>query len=422
MKNIFMMLVFSSLSVLAAKDVFQWRGNDRTGVYPETGLLKSWPEGGPKMLWSNEDVGGEGYSNPSIVGDKLYLTATSEDKKRESLFVLDRATGKALWNIEYGRSWDKSFQEARTMPYVQGDNIFVTSGAGEVVCIDAKSKKIKWSYDAVGKHGGRQNAWGFAENPLVWKDKIFYIVGGESTSIIALNAKTGDLLWKSKVVDKKAAYISPVIVMFENKPILIGGLTSYLFGVNPDTGELLWSQELRKLGTGGMKKQTTWEINVTTPIYKDGKFFVTAGYDYGSFLFEIQKGGKAIKELWSNAELDNHHGGVVLIDGKLYGSNWDGNENGNWICVDWNTGKTVYDEAWKSHSKGSVASADGMLYIYEEKRGDIALVNPKSEKFDIVSTFKVPLGSGRHWCHIVVCDGVMYVRHGKALMAYNVKQ
>lgn len=409
--------LFSSLALFAG-DVAQWGGADRTSIFPEKNLLKKWPAEGPKLLWSNNEIG-KGFSAGSIVGDNIYICGTTEDNKTEFLTVLDRK-GKKLWSLDYGASYEKSFQDARVMPTILGDNLFVISGAGEVVCVDLKKRRVKWKVDGVKEFGASPMGWGFAENPLIYKGKIFFTAGGKQTAVVALNIEDGSVVWKSESLNEGTSYISPIIADVKGKKQFIGGIKRWVFGLDPDTGKLLWKYELKKLGGKNPNKLEYWQIQAYTPIFKDNKVFVTAGYDQGGYLLDIS--GKEPKELWSNAEIDNHHGGAILLDGRLYASNWINNEKGDWVCFDFKTGNMVYNEQWKGHSKGSVTSADGMLYVYEEKRGDIALVNPKSDKFDIVSSFKVPMGRGRNWCHIVVCDGVMYVRHGDVLMAFDVKK
>lgn len=419
MKNklLLVLSLLSLSSVLYAANVTQWGGTDRTSIYPEKNLQKKWQAEGPKLLWSSSEVG-KGYSAGSIVGDNIYICGTTQDNKSEFLTVLNRQ-GKKLWSLDYGASWDKSFQDARIMPTIVGNDLFVISGAGEIVCIDLKAKQIKWKVDGAKEFGADAMAWGFAENPLVYKDKVFFTAGGKQTTVVALNIKDGSVVWKSPSLGVGTSYVSPIIANVNGKNQLIGAVRKWAFGIDPDTGKFIWQFELKKLGSGGMKNDKDWQISAFTPIFIDNKVFVTAGYDFGSYLIDISKSQP--KEVWSNAEFDNHHGGAILIDGRLYGANWINNDKGNWLSVDFKTGKDVYNQEWQGHSKGSMTSADGMLYVYEEKRGDIALVNPKSDKFDVVSSFKVPLGKGRHWCHIVVCDGVMYVRHGNVLMAFDVK-
>jgi outer membrane protein assembly factor BamB len=161
-------------------------------------------------------------------------------------------------------------------------------------------------------------------------------------------------------------------------------------------------------------------IKCTTPLFKDGTVYTTGGYDTGGMMVKIASNGKSADIVWTDATLDDHHGGVVLIDGYIYGSNWINNGNGNWCCIEWNTGKTMWEQKW--NNKGSVIAAEGMLYIYDEKGGNVGLLRATPEKFDLVGSFKVSLGNtGPFWAHPVIHNGILYLRHNNALMAYDIK-
>ena len=160
-------------------------------------------------------------------------------------------------------------------------------------------------------------------------------------------------------------------------------------------------------------------IKCVTPIYNDGKIYMTGGYNHGGLLLKLTDSGNNASVVWTDQVLDVHHGGVVLVNGHLYGANWLDNSDGNWCCIDWNTGKKMYEEHWKC--KGSIISAEGMLYIFDEKNGNVGLVRADPQKFDLVSSFRVAQGSGPYWAHPVIHNGKLYIRHGNALMVYNIK-
>jgi outer membrane protein assembly factor BamB len=192
----------------------------------------------------------------------------------------------------------------------------------------------------------------------------------------------------------------------------------HVFGVDASNGEILWKVSHGKSNDPNMAQ---WDlIKCTTPLCKDGMVYVTGGYDTGGMMIKIASDGKNANVVWTDSNLDNHHGGVVLVDGYIYGSNWINNNNGNWCCIDWKTGKKMWEEHWKT--KGSIISAEGMLYLYEEKNGNVGLLKVNPEKFELVSSFKVTKGNaGPFWAHPVIHDGILYIRHTNALMAYNIK-
>ncbi len=403
-------------------DVLQWRGNDRSGIFSsEKNLKRSWNKGEPKLLWNNSELG-LGYSPPAVAGGVLYLTGTDEKSKREIFYALSAKDGKILWSLDYGNSWEKSYPSARLMPTIVGEKAYVMSGSGEIVAIDLNSKKILWSRDMLKDYKGRPRDWGYAENLVVFGGKVFMTVGGTKTAVVALDAESGKEIWQTKPLNKLAAYFSPIIAEMKNSTQIICGTIGLCFGINVKSGDILWTQPLKKLGTGGFKHETEWETNVAMPIFKDGRLFISSGNNYGAYMLEIPDGKGEPKVVWTAPEFDTHHGGNILLNGRLYGSTWINNEKGNWACYDWQSGAEIYNEPWPKHSKGSIISADSMLYIYDELRGEIALVNPASDKLDIVSTMRVKMGKGKHWCHPVICDGVMYVRRGNVLMAYDLKK
>jgi outer membrane protein assembly factor BamB len=156
-----------------------------------------------------------------------------------------------------------------------------------------------------------------------------------------------------------------------------------------------------------------------TPVFKDDEIYISQGYDYPSVMLKIDPSGESVTEKWINRTLDTHHGGFVKVSGHIYGSNWINNVNGNWICLDWETGEMQYEETWQN--KGSIIYSDGMLYCYEEKRGNLALVKPNPEKFDLVSSFKVE-GAGAHWSHPSIFNGNLFIRHLDEITVYDVSK
>ncbi|MDR2814630.1 MAG: PQQ-like beta-propeller repeat protein [Prevotellaceae bacterium] len=400
---------------LFAQPFHGWRGAYRDGIYSETNLLKSWPDGGPQLLWEADDAG-KGYSSPVVVGDKLYITGLNEngDKEVFSAYTLE---GKRLYQVEYGLPWAASYSENRSTPTVVGDKAYVVSGMSEVVCLSVADGKILWKVDGAEKFSKKEGRWGTAESPLVFDGKVIYSPCGEKTTMVALNAATGEVAWESKPLGSAAAYVSPQLVHYKGKKQIVGVTSQCAYGVNPENGNILWQFDEFPLN-----KKEDYKICVNTPLFKDGKIYVSNGYNLGSFLLQLSDDLSSVELLWRNEDLDTHTGGFVLVNGTIYGSSWINNNKGNWVAVDWNTGVTKYDADWgNGKSKGSIISADNMLYCYDERRGVIGLVNATPEKFDVVSEFRVTKGEGPHWAHPVIHGGVLFARHGSALMAYKIR-
>lgn len=390
--------------------VVGWREDNRTGASSETGLMKSWPDDGPALIWSNEQLPA-GHSSPAIGNGRIYITGV--EKENDVVVALDE-NGNILWQTPYGRSWTGSYPESRCTPTIEDNRIYVSSGYGDLACIDANTGEIIWSQKTSEIHGGTYGSWGIAESLLIDGDKLYYTPGGPETTTIALDKSTGDLIWESPSLGDKPGYISPILIDYADKRMIINVSLGHTFGVDAANGDMLWKVPHTSRDGGGDL------IKCVTPLFNEGKVYVTGGYDTEGRLISIAEDGRSAEVLWNDDVLDVHHGGVVLIDGYIYGANWLNNGNGNWCCIKWDTGESMWEEHW--HCKGSIIWADGMLYIYDEKSGNVGLVRPDPAKFDLVSSFRVRLGSGPHWAHPVIHNGYLYLRHGKALMVYDIKE
>jgi outer membrane protein assembly factor BamB len=389
--------------------ISEWRPENRTGVSAETGLMKSWPAAGPTMLWSNSELA-SGHSQPSFGGNTIYITGN--DGNDDILFALSME-GKIIWKTVIGRAWTSTNPESRATPTVEGNKVYTSSGFGDLACIDGTSGKIIWTYKASELNKGTYGTWGIAESLLIDGNKVFYSPGGPQTMTVAIDKVTGNVIWKSASLNDKPGYVSPILINYAGRKMLINVSLGHIFAVDITNGDILWKVSLEKSGDFDL-------IKCTTPLYKDGMVYVTGGYDTGGMMVKIGNDGKSASVAWTDPVLDNHHGGVVLLNGYIYGSNWLNNNNGNWCCIDWKTGKKMWEEPWKC--KGSIISAEGMLYIYDEKNGNVGLVKATPEKFDLISSFKVTLGkTGPFWAHPVIRNGVLYLRHTNALMAYAIK-
>ncbi|MBR4716718.1 MAG: PQQ-like beta-propeller repeat protein [Lentisphaeria bacterium] len=403
---------------LFAGDIIRFRGENSQGMYmEEKGLMKSWPQEGLTPKWTCTGLG-EGWSSPIKVGNRLYITGTGAGRPRkESVICLD-LNGKEIWRTVTGSAWERSYPGARSTPtYVPGEKegegrLVVTTGSGELFCLNAADGKILWQKNIANEYGSKFGMWAMTECPVVKDGVVFVTAGGSKALVVALKVTDGSVVWTAKSNNDTLAYVTPAIV----KDQLVVMTGSKVNGINLKDGTVMWednyAQTVELRGMGG--------VNCNAPTVKDNRFFVSAGYDQGGVLYELNEDGKGVKVVWKNKALDPHHDCTVLIDGKLYGSNWTSNNSGNWMCVDWETGKTIYETPWERLGKGCVIYADGLMYIYEEKRGTLALLKP-GDKFETVSSFQIKFGNKEHWAHPVICDGILYVRHGDALAAFDIK-
>ena len=413
MKSILLSVLVSLMLLCSvhAQQISEWREKNRTGVSSETGLLKSWPTAGPTLLWSNLELA-KGNSSVSFGNNAIYITGTADGN--DILYALDM-NGKMLWQTVMGRAWNQSYPESRATPTVEGNKVYTTSGFGDLACIDGTSGKVIWAYKGSEMNKGTYGMWGIAESLLIDGDKLYFTPGGPETMTMALNKTTGAVLWKSASLNDKPGYVSPILINYAGKKMIVNVSLGNVFAVDVSNGEILWKVAIEK--PAGFN----WDlIMCVTPLYDNGMVYVTGGYGVGGMMVKIGEDGKSATVAWTDKVLGVHHGGVVLVNGYIYGSNWLNNADGNWCCIDWKTGEKKWEEHW--NCKGSIISAEGMLYIYDEKRGNVGLLKASPEKFDLVSSFQVTQGnSGPFWAHPVVHNGVLYIRHSNALMAYDIK-
>jgi outer membrane protein assembly factor BamB len=399
---------------------YGWRGPSHNGYYPDKGLLKEWPAEGPQMLFETTDAG-KGYSSPLVVGDRVYLTGLNEDENQEVFNCYD-LQGKKLYTVAYGTPWRGSYPETRTTPAIADGKAYVVSGMGEVVCIDTKEGKVVWKVDAGEKYERQTGMWGTSECPLVYDNKVIYTPCGNQTTMVALNKDTGEELWKSRAIGEASGYVSPIMIEYKGKRQIVGSTNQTVIGVNPDNGDIEWTFDDWGPRHTGEPNRRNQNIAPNSALYSDGRIFFCHGYNINGFQLQLADDLKSVSCTWRTETLDTHHGGYVLVNGKIYGSNWINNNDGNWCCVDWQTGETNYEEKWTGGAgKGSIIAADEKLFIYDERRGFVGLVNPTNDKLDVVSKFRVAKGSGPYWSHMHINDGILYLRHGEYFAAYKIK-
>ena len=408
----FLSLLLFLLFPSCEKEIAQWRGPARDGIYPDKNLLKEWPEDGPALALKIEDVG-KGLSQPVVYKNRIYITGIKHDTL-DVISVFDMA-GKLLWEKEFSTAWPRTYPESRGTPTIENGRIYLIGGSGELVCLSTKNGDLIWKQDPHNDFEGKYKHWGIVESVLLTDKAALYVTGGEQTTVVAYDKKTGDLIWKSKSTGSPKSYASSCLVERGGLQIALIQTQNDLLGIDVSNGNILWSYNTIQYHT-----QKGAGEGANTPLFHNGDVFITYGNEQPGIMFHIADDGKSIKLKWQNDILDTHHGGLVLIDGTIYASNMIDNTRGNWAAVDWETGNTHWEENW--FTKGSVISADGMLYFYEEKSGNIALVQPDTSGLQIISTFKIDDGEGPHWAHPSIYKGLLFVRHGSVLQVYDIRK
>ncbi len=392
-----------NVSFLYSAENSQWRGPHRNGIYPEKNLLKKWPENGPKLLWSVEDLG-KGFSSTSVAKNKVYITEMVNGTGYLRAYSI---SGKFLWKKSFGKDWDGQYPGTRTTPIICDGRLYLMSGVGMVFCFDAANGNSLWAVDLQKKFGARNIRWGMTESLLIDGNKVICTPGGNEVTMAALDRLTGKIIWTCKANGEKSAYCSPLLIKHGKIRMLLTMIEKSIIGVNAETGEFLWS----------FRHVTDYDIHPNIPIYMDGFIYCTSGYGTGGVKLKLSTDGKSVQEVWRNESLDSQMGAAVLVDGFIYGS---GHATNGWQCLDWNTGEVKY-RSRELGGKGNIIYADEMLYCYSE-RGYVALVKPGSAGFEVVSSFKIKKGSNPHWAHLVISDGRLYVHHGNALMIYSISK
>jgi len=391
-----------------AGDWTQWRGSNRDLIVTGEKLMAAWPAGGPQRLWQVE-LPGDGYSEPILAAGTLYITGNEGDKKNRAghFYALDPKTGGIRWQTEYAPEWSASFECARTTPTFSDGRLYLVGGLGHVVCLDAKSGKIVWSVDALAKFAGRNITWGLADNPLVYDGKVICQPGGPDAAVVALDAKTGDVAWKSAGLGERSAYCSPALLTLNGRQQVVTMLESHVVGLDAQTGQPLWTHPFRN----------EYAVHPNTPVLcgKD-RLFLSAGYSYGSEVIEIS--GGAAKSVWRDQTTGNHFQGAAFYRGRIFSAGGPKMNDERFACLDPATGKVVYFVA--GAKKPSFCITPVGVITYDEKGGSVMLVDVGPDAHKVISSFKIDYGNGPHWSSPVVSDGVLYLRHGKGLAAYAV--
>jgi outer membrane protein assembly factor BamB len=410
-KAISAIFLMASLLTAASGQQYGWRGPGRSGVYNEKGLMKTWPASGPSRLWEVKGLG-TGYSSATVTAEAIYITGSKSDKDILTALSPD---GKKKWEAEYGNiTKNVSFPESRCTPTYANGKILVVSGQGDLVCFTKDGKKA-WSVNYYQKYNAEIQRFGISESPLVVDNKVIATPGGNIASMVAFNLDNGSVVWETPPFNEGTQYTNPLLIEDKGMKVIVTHTVTYIIGVNADNGKLLWKFNFATVNDD----QRGGRNYIQTPLYRDGFLFAANGYGQTAAKIRIFFDGSEPKLVWKNPEINPHVGGMVLIGNYIYSSTHDTNSKGRWICVDWTTGKTMWITNW--NNKGSVISAEGLLYIFEEKNGNIALVRPDSEKLDIISSFKINGGDGPYWAHPVIDNGRLFVRHGDYMAVYSLR-
>jgi outer membrane protein assembly factor BamB len=406
-------------SSLPAADWPQWRGANRDGVCTETGLLKQWPEGGPKLLWEISGLG-SGYSTVSIKDGKLYTMGDRQvdGQKAQCVYAYDLGTRKELWAAKVGEPHNDG---PRCTPTAEGGFVYAVGTSGNVVCIAADSGQVVWMKNLLSDLGGASNPrWKFSESPLIDGDKLLCTPGGQKAVLAALDKKTGNVIWTCSMPDigpngqNDAGYSSIQIGQAAGVKQYVQLTNKGVVGVSAD-GKFLW----------GYNRVANRVANISMPVIEGDYVFTSTAYQTGSALLKLSRDGEGVKAeevYWLDKDqFQNHHGGFLKVGDYIYGGH--NHNKGEPTCVEMKTGKIMWHAAQPGRGSGCVLYADGHLYfLYDD--GTAALVEATPAKYSLKGTFKLPSrpgAKGTAWAHPVISDGLLYLRWADVLFCYDIK-
>ena len=380
----------------------QWRGPDRSGVSKETGLLKSWPSSGPTRLWSISGLG-NGFGTVAIKGDRIYVQGTQKGKS--VVHALNRTNGAPLWICPLGGALSNERGGGpRGTPTVDGEFVYALTEAGDLACMRRQDGSVVWSRNILKDFSARNIEWLISESPLVDGNNVIVTPGGSKACIVALDKTTGKTVWTSKELNDPAGYASCVAADILGSRVITTLTSSAAVGVQASDGRLIWRY--------GPAANST--ANVATPIVSKSRMFYTSNYGAGCVLLEfiLNKDEYTLRKVYDSKDMMNHHGGVVLVDGYIYGFS-----NSILTCLNFDSGKV----AWKNRSvgKGSLTYADGNLYLLSESNV-VGLAEASPAGYVEKGRFKIEDKGWPSWAHPVVCGGKLYIRNQESLNAYNI--
>ncbi|MGZ0168785.1 MAG: PQQ-binding-like beta-propeller repeat protein [Planctomycetales bacterium] len=416
--TVVVLLVSTNLFAAKPGDWPQWRGANSDGISQEKGLLPEWPEGGPKTVWQVDTLG-DGYSSLAIVDGRIFTQGNVDGEGR--ILCLKESDGSLIWSVHSPRE-SKLFKHGkgdggRGTLTVDNGLVYAEGGGGDVTCLKAETGEIVWTKHLKDDFGGSVPDWGFSESPTIDGSNVIVTPGGKDGAVVALNKLTGDVVWRSAGVGDKAHYCSAVIVESHGVRQVItftGGIGSKkspvsparVIGLDAETGDLLWSYD----------KSANRTANVSTPLFHNNAVFSASAYGTGGGLARLTKSddGFVAEPAYFESKIQNHHGGMVLVDGFIYGTG-----SNSLICMNFETGEIVWQD--RSAGKGAVTYADGHIYLYGEKN-KVALVEANPKVYVEKGFFEVEKGDFPAWAHPVVANGRLYLRDMEQLTAFDIRK
>ncbi|MBL68940.1 MAG: polyvinylalcohol dehydrogenase [Verrucomicrobiales bacterium] len=398
----FSLTTLFSLQILAI-DWPQWRGPNRDGVNTEANLLDEWPENGPKLLWRTEGLGA-GFSSVSVAKGRIFTMG--DGKTASHVFCLSEKNGGLFWTSKPVGKTGGNYKGTRSTPTVVEGLVYALGQFGDLVCLKAETGVEVWRRSLTKDFGGRSGGWNYTESPLVDGDKVIVTPGGGKGAAVALNRMNGELIWQSRDFTDGAQYSSFIVREFGGERQYIQLTGANVVSLSAKTGKVLWKAPRRGR-----------TATVSTPIFHEGRVFVSSSYGVGCNGFKVTYDGTSFstEQTYANKTISNHHGGCIRVGGYVYGSS-----GGTLACMDLVTGEEMWRE--RSAGKGAIVVADGKIILRAEK-GPVSLVELNPKAYKEISRFDQPDRTRANaWSHPVVSNGVLYLKDQGLLLAYDLRK
>jgi outer membrane protein assembly factor BamB len=386
--------------------ISQWRGENRNGIYSHEKILESWPENGPEILWVAEGIG-KGYASPAITEQQVFVNG--EQDSSSFLFAFD-LQGNLQWKAPNGKEFmgegfSATYPGSRSTPTVVGDLVYTSSGLGRIACFETASGKEKWSVDIVADFEGLPSMFGYSESPLIDENKLFCFPGGNKNNMVALDRFSGEIIWSSDALLDTFSYCSPILVTLPERKILLTHSRHKLYALDCENGEALGSYFIKDYKYDGE--------HCNSPVYDKGNiYFIGNESECGAVKLSLSENGKQITEVWSNASIKNNFNGYIKMGNNLFTT-----VKGNWLLkIDIESG--AVSDSIKTVT-GSLIFSDNKFICYG-MNGEVNLISFQNNQLQKQSSFKVMQGNGHHFSHPAVKNGILYIRHGNALIAYKI--
>lgn len=404
-------LIFSLSAAPDSNTISEFRGKDRSGIYQESNLLKTWPADGPKEIMAVENIG-NGFVSPVFTDDGFFISGGIDSMCVLFSFNLK---GEKVWQTTLGKEWMAGgYPGSRCTPTIIDNLIYVGTGMGNLYCVNRKDGKVIWSKDLEDDFGGTPPLHGYSEAALIDGNTVFWTPGGKVFNVVALDRFNGKLIWSNKGFGEVSGYNPGKLITLSSRKIFVTFSMYHLMGFDIKTGQLLWSHEqdnypLEKRGPG------YGDTHANAVIFENGSIWYTEGDGNCCVRLNMSTDGSKITEAWRNKNFDSYMGGVVKLGEYLY---CGAVARPQLVAIDARTGQLT--DSLKTAS-GAIISAENMIYYYNQK-GELMLLSQNNGKMSLVSSFRVKKGTLQHFSHPVINKGVLYQRHGKVLLAYDIRK